>query len=406
MAKTQKRKDIKQQEVIKKKKSSKRNARKGFNNGEKTKNRKEEILQIKRQRRSISQKSKESNMTYSSENSDQNIYQILLPNEILSTVKKKLGKDYSLNRLDRAIKTYDIDDNIVYNYSDKCGKINANNMKYIYVLNCQNKKKIIKKYKIKNKIFCKSSKLYFYDFIQFISKQFIPNDKLSFEQLKSYKLENFERFIIPIFEGLNELKYYYFINIVFDWFKDPKQHVLAKNCIFYFDDFFNEKKNLNKIKEIFYIIFRIDLLFLNKTSEGVTILKSMVPSVTQTLEDIKKGLLLIQDEIEENINSIKITRRTSLTLNKSKTKFKAFYYTYSGKGFNLVNDIINKNYMIYEYFEKNKFNYFNSKNEINAFIDYVNKILSSNVIKEYYKKVESFQNYAFPFEKKEILEYL
>ena len=62
--------------------------------------------------------------------------------------------------------------------------------------------------------------------------------------------------------------------------------------------------------------------------------------------------------------------------------------------------------MVYEYFQNNRFNFFNNEIEKNAFINFVNEILSSNVIKEYYKKVESFKNYEFPFEKEKIRDYL
>lgn len=41
-----------------------------------------------------------------------------------------------------------------------------------------------------------------------------------------------------------------------------------------------------------------------------------------------------------------------------------------------------------------------------AFINYVNLTLDSNVVKKYFEKVKSFQNYEFPFNKKDILEYM
>ena len=90
-------------------------------------------------------------------------------------------------------------------------------------------------------------------------------------------------------------------------------------------------------------------------------------------------------------------------------KFKSIYYRYSDFNNNrllILNNIRNKKRMSYEYFKKNKFNYFSDEQKKNAFINYVNKILSSNVIKEYFSKVKSFQNYEFPFEDKRIINYL
>ena len=46
-----------------------------------------------------------------------------------------------------------------------------------------------------------------------------------------------------------------------------------------------------------------------------------------------------------------------------------------------------------------------SNEEKKAFINYINKVLKSNVIKEYYQKVKSFSNYEFPFDDDKISNY-
>ena len=408
MGKYQKKKSNLKREKIKKKRKSKRNLRKELRNKVKTNKRKGKIFHMKGQRRSLSHKNYESNITYSSEITEGKKYQILLPNEILSAVKDKLGNNCEIKNLYRAIKNYDVDEDIVYNYLDKCVKIDSENMKYLYTLSYKNRKKIIKKYKIKNNIFNKTSKLLFFEFMRFLSTKVEANAESSMKELESYKLDNFGKYIIAIKEGTNELKYYYFINIIYKWIKEDGHRESAKNYLNYFyDDFFSDKKNLNRIDEIFYILLRIDLYFLNNSPEGETILKSVVPSVSQKLEDIKEGLDLIKDKIKEDINDIKITRRASLTLKKESKRFNPFYYVYSNQNYvSIIDNIKYKKYMFYEYFLKNKFNVFNNENEINAFIKFMNKILESNVIKGYYSKVESFKKYEFPFERKEIVEYL
>ena len=408
MGKYQKKKSSLKKEVIKEIRKTKRNVRKELRNKGKTNKRKGKFSLLKGKKRSLSHKSHESNLTYSSEIIEGKKYPILLPNEILSGVKDKLGNNCENKNLYKAINKHDVDEDIVYNYLDKCDKIDSENMKYLYTLSYKNRKKIIDKHKIKNNIFNKTSKMLFFEFIQFVSTKFEPNEESSLEELESYKLDNFDKYIIPIREGTNELKYYYFIDIIYKWIKEDGHGESAKNYLNYFyADYFSDKKNLNRIEEIFYILFRIDLLFLNKTPEGETILKSVVPSVSQKLEDIKEGLRLIQDKIKEDINDIKITRRTSLTLKKENKRFKPFYYVYSNQNsLSIIDNIKYKKYMRYEYFLKNKFNVFDSEKEINAFVEFVNKILKSNVIKEYYSKVEFFKNYEFPFERKEIVDHL
>ena len=120
MGKYQKKKSNLKREKIKKKRKSKRNLRKELRNKVKTNKRKGKIIHMKGQRRSLSHKNYESNITYSSEITEGKKYQILLPNEILSAVKDKLGNNCEIKNLYRAIKNYDVDKDIVYNYLDKC----------------------------------------------------------------------------------------------------------------------------------------------------------------------------------------------------------------------------------------------------------------------------------------------
>ena len=83
----------------------------------------------------------------------------------------------------------------------------------------------------------------FFEFIQFLSTKFELNEELSMKELESYKLDNFDKYIIPINEGTNELKYYYFINIIYKWIKEDDHGESTKNYLNYFyDDFFSDKK--------------------------------------------------------------------------------------------------------------------------------------------------------------------
>ena len=65
--------------------------------------------------------------------------------------------------------------------------------------------------------------------------------------------------------------------------------------------------------------------------------------------------------------------------------------------------------MSYNYFKMNKINYFDEDFvKKDAFVQIVNKIISSRVIKEYYQKVNTYHEYKFPFsqENSNISEYL
>ena len=57
------------------------------------------------------------------------------------------------------MKLYDIDENINYCFFEKCKKITNGNFKYLYTLNYEERKRIMKKHKLKQNILSKSSKL-------------------------------------------------------------------------------------------------------------------------------------------------------------------------------------------------------------------------------------------------------
>lgn len=394
------------------KKSTKNKLNKNEKKREKrNKRRSKRIAEMKRKQKSSSLKSKKSSES-SSENSNQ---QILLPNEILATVDSgnKNIEDLSLNELKKIIKIYDVNDNINYNYLSKCKKICEKDKKYIYTLSFKNRKKIIKKHNIDKKIFALESKQILFNFIKFLLYEFKLNDNFSLKQLNEFNLDNFEKFIIPIFEGTNELKYYYFISIIQNWLKIKENHPKTINYLSFFSEFFNKKSNLGKIEEIFYIIFRIDLIFfngLNKLSNYFDnkILNGVSEQVILEKKDIMKWLNLIKNKIKEDIGGIKISEETKLTLKENGFKFKPFNYCM--KNIRNVDDLIfniqNKILVSYNYIINNKFNYFNDDNEKKAFIIYINKILKSKVIKEYCQKVKSFEGYEFPFDNKKVCEYL
>ena len=74
----------------------------------------------------------------------------------------------------------------------------------------------------------KSSKIIFFELIKFLIALFVPNNKESLASLEQYKLQKFGKFIIPISEGNEELKFYYFIDIVLSWLKKKSQHEMVK----------------------------------------------------------------------------------------------------------------------------------------------------------------------------------
>ena len=316
---------------------------------------KRKIYSMKNSRRdSSTRKSRIYHLECSSDGDDEGNKRILLPKQLLLEAKSKISKNLSISSLRNAMKIYDIDEKINYNFLDKCKKISYRGYKYLYTLNCEDRKKIIKKHKIDQYMLRKSSKIIFFELIKFLIVLFIPNNKESLESLEQYKLQKFGKFIIPISEGNEELKFYYFIDIVLSWLKKKSQHEMVKARLSYFSTFFNNRKNMDKIEEVFYIIFRIDLLFFNNITDN------------SILENVKLS-------IEETLGA-----------KKAKLKF--------------IKNIVDKNNMSYNYFKLNKINYFDEDFvKKNVFVQLVNKILSSNVIKEYYQKVNTYHEYKFPF---------
>ena len=347
-------------------------------------------------------------MTVSSENSEVKRV-IKLPSELLSFIQNKFIKNMNSEALSELIKIYDINDDINYAYLMKCNKIDDSDIKYIYTLNFKNRINVIQKHQIKKMpIFEKQSKLIFYELIQFILGSDAQDSKSFAQGLEKYKLHHFEKYIIPIYEGTNELKYYYFIDIILRLFEKGKNSIVY--CyLLNFSTFF-KKSNLNKLDEIFYIIMRIDLLIFHKIKNGNLSLTSVASSVKETIEDKLEKLKLIGKNIKEDIDTIKITKKTYLTFTEEEEKdfrFKPMHYSYtlySEPGF-ISNNIKNKENMDFYYFSSNKFNFFNNNEEKKAFINYINKVLKSNVIKEYYQKVKSFSNYEFPFDDDKISTY-
>ena len=80
------------------------------------------------------------------------------------------------------------------------------------------------------------------------------------KQLNKFELQCFDTFIIQISEGDDELKYYYFIYVILKWLKDDDQAIKAKTFLTYFQNFFKEKSNLDKIK----VLNNFKDLFLSK----------------------------------------------------------------------------------------------------------------------------------------------
>ena len=129
------------------------------------------------------------------------------------------------------------------------------------------------------------------------------------------------------------------------------------------------------------------------------------------MEEKINKLSLIKDKIKENIDNLNITDNTVLTLKRENVQFKPSNYSFGRckKASQVIKNIVKKKYMSYNYFKMNKINYFDDDvNKKKAFIDLVNKMLSSKVIKEYYQKVNTYHEYEFPFTQKgsEISKYL
>ena len=331
---------------------------------------------------------------------------IIFPKQLLELAKSKIDRKSSLKSLKEAIKIYDIDNTINYKFLNSYKNINSRNFKYIYTLSYQNRKRIIEKYKLKQTYLIQSSQIILFDLINYLINKFQPNSQKSKEHLYKYELKSFERFIIPISEGTNELQYYYFIDIVMKWLKKDSQEKKVKIFLSYFKNFFKVQSNLNDVDKVFYIIFRIDLLFFNNITD-YSILKKVGCSIEETLEEKFRKLQIIKKKIKENIDIIEITDKTVLTLKENNLKFKPADYIFSlyseDEDLVILENIINKINMSYNYYKMNRFNYFIDEKKMS----FINNILSSQVIREYFNKVGVFQNYEFPFKKNsEIFNYL
>ena len=363
---------------------------------------------------SVLSKRKESNSTSSIDYFESNKRKVLLPNELLEEAKNILKNKISLYSLRKAIKIYDISDEINYAYLNGLKNITKNHYKYIYTLSLKNKNSIIKKHKIKWKIFAKSSKLLFKELVIFLINRFKPDEDAAQQELDNYDLKYFEKFVIPINEGSDELKYYYFISIVLKWMKKDNQNKSYQNVpdyLSYFEDFFKNETNLNKIDHVFYAIFRIDLLVLNPKSGDKSSLAKVNLMINEDIKHKIEGLKLIEDKIEEDINKIKIKDDTVLTLNESGYIFKPIDYYFSSelkdiKPNLIIKSIVKKECMTYDYYIKNRLNCFQDEIKVRALFNYFKLIFPSRVIKEYYKKVKSFENFQFPLTNNKIIDYL
>ena len=322
-------------------------------------------------------------------------------------IAQRIANKPTLANLLKAIKIYDIDDSINFNYLRKCGKIDKNNFKYIYTLSHENRQKILKKYKLSKESLEKESKILFFEFVNFLINNYDKGKKITDKQLKYYNLEYFGKFIIQINEGTEELKYYYFMSIILGWLK--KDRLKGLTSLSYFSKFFEDKDNIDKIETIFYLLFRVDFFFFNSDAVNINKILNIQSMIDEDLEDKINMMKLIKDEIKDNLNIKKIHYDTILTLKKGNYKFSLSDYYFNinmKKKLHVVNCISNKISMTYDYCLKDKFNYFDSDNEANAFFIIFKKILSSRVMKEYYLKLKTSEKYEFPFNNAKIIQFL
>ena len=344
--------------------------------------------------------------TYSTFNDKKELKEILLPEELLKIAKSKLDDTLSILCLEEALKIYDINDYINFNYLSKCNSIENKNIKYVYTLSYDNRKKIIKKYNLdKQYIFEYRSKQIFIDLLKFIANSNL-NANTSKNPFRVFNLKGFNKFIIPISEGTEELKYYYVISVIQCWLDNPDNYNTVQNiCSSLYYNLINSP-SFEDIDNIFYIIFRIDFLFFYNISIDAKKIKEL-EMLYESRNDTIRALLIIEDEIE-GFNNKNITNNTVLTLKKNNFKFNPNNYNFIGYTTKpmILQNINQKNQMNYQYYSINKFNLFSCPEDKNAFIGFVNEILQSNVIQEYFKKVKSFKNYSFPFKNKKILDFL
>lgn len=328
---------------------------------------------------------------------------ILLPKELLK-IAKNISVDNTISNLSKAISKYDINDEINFNYLMKCGKIDKENYKYIYTLSYDNRQKIIEKYKLRKQMLTKRARIIFQEFVNFLITKYKSDNKSSEKDLNYYKLEHFEKFIIQINEGTEELKYYYFIYIIFGWLEANKKKAIE--CLEYFEKFFKYNKNIYQIKKVFYVLFRIDLFFLSSDDADEIKLINMYLMIDEDTVHKTKILNNIRNEIEEEVN--KIGKKTILTLKENQYKFRPFDYYFfdETKKNRIIKSIKEKKLMSFDYCLKNKYNYFDNEEKKNAFFNIFRKILSSSVMEEFYDKLKSSEKYEFPFYNKKIINFL
>ena len=72
----------------------------------------------------------------------------------------------------------------------------------------------------------------------------------------------------------------------------------------------------------------------------------------------------------------------------------------------IIKSIVKKECMTYDYYIKNRLNCFQDEIKVRALFNYVKLIFPSRVIKEYYKKVKSFEDFQFPLTNNKIIDYL
>jgi hypothetical protein len=286
---------------------------------------------------------------------------ILLPEQLLKKAKS-ISKNPTFANLQKAIKIYDIDDEINFLYLQQFKKLDSKNYKYIYTLCYENRKKIIKKHNLKKKTLKVESKILFYEFINFLINKYKANSKSAENSLNYYNLENFETFIIQINEGTEELKFYYFMYLIFKWLSVDK--IKCIDSLSYFRNFFKNEDNLNKIDTIFFIIFRIDMFYFSAETLDNDKVLSIKTLVDEDIEDKKLALNLIKDKIEEKLDEMEIEKDTVLTLKKENFRFKPLDYYFDIRNREkdqLLKSIIKKVNMSYDYCLQEKLNYFDKK---------------------------------------------
>ena len=231
---------------------------------------------------------------------------ILLPYELLKKAKI-ICYNPTLTNLQKAIKIYDINDQINFEYLQKCGKINIINYKYIYTLSYENRQKIIQQYNLDKKIQEIKTKKLFSEFVNFLINEYNENSKgASNRKLEYYELDNFDKFIIPINEGTKELKYYYFIIIIYYWLEISKDKCIS--CLKYFRNIFEKKEHIDDIDKIFYILFRIDLPYFNNEFVHYYKYYAILISIEQDFNEKKKHLILLKMKLLKSLIFLKLIK--------------------------------------------------------------------------------------------------